>query len=360
MSTSISINLKESSYKIHIKENLLKEIAEQLSEQKYGQKYAIITDSNVNKHYGEFILNQLREKGIETDVFIIPAGESSKSIHQVEILCEALIEKGYHRNSCLIALGGGVVGDISGFIASIFLRGIAYIHIPTTIVSQVDSSIGGKTGVNLSKGKNLIGSFYHPKAILIDPKTLSSLPQKIINEGFAEIIKHSCIQDFELFKYLEQNLPSIPDTKLIHHNIKIKAKIVEADEKETLGIRQFLNFGHTLGHSIEANNYHHFFHGEAISIGMRAALYLSEKITQLSPAQSQRILKLLHHYNLPLTLPKEISTKNLLKIMQRDKKFQEGIRYVLLKEIGKATLSEKVTWEKITEAIEHTRLKPLL
>jgi 3-dehydroquinate synthase len=271
-----------------------------------------------------------------------------------------MTRKGHDRSSYVIALGGGVVGDLAGFVASVFYRGVPFVQIPTTIVSLVDSSVGGKTGVNIAEGKNLVGAFHQPQLVIADPATLTTLPGREYREGYAEAIKHAAIRDAAMFESLESLSPldHAPPAELIARNIAIKARVVEEDEQETSGARALLNFGHTIGHGIEASvPYGTFLHGEAISLGIRAALILSEECSSLSNQDSRRVLDLLKTYQLPLTLDNEIETATVLEKMKRDKKFSSGtIKFVLLSKLGSAFVSKDVTWESIESAIEALRV----
>jgi 3-dehydroquinate synthase len=281
----------------------------------------------------------------------VPAGESSKSISQLGFICDAMIEAGLDRSSLLIALGGGVVGDLAGFVAAVYYRGIPYIQIPTTIVSQVDSSVGGKTGVNAAGGKNLIGSFHQPRLVIADTDTLCSLPEREFNEGFAELIKHAAIRDPAMLDSLD-DLPS-----LIARNVGIKAAIVAEDEFETKGLRALLNFGHTIGHGIEAAaGYGKFLHGEAISLGLSAACRLSVEKSDLTEQDAARISSALASYKLPLRLDDSIKTDAIFCALKKDKKFAAGgIRFVLLRQLGDAFVSDAVTEADIRRAIEGLR-----
>ena len=238
-----------------------------------------------------------------------------------------------------MALGGGVVGDLAGFVAAIHYRGIPFVQIPTTVVAQVDSSVGGKTGVNAPGGKNLIGAFHQPKLVIADTGTLESLPEREYQDGFAEVIKHAAIRDFSLLEE-PADLP-----RFIARNISIKAAIVAEDEFETSGVRALLNFGHTIGHGIEnAAGYGRFLHGEAISLGLVAACRLSVEKAGLATADSERIIGALVRRNLPVTLPDDITTDDILTALQKDKKFHDGsIRFVLLRAPGDAFVSSDVT-----------------
>jgi 3-dehydroquinate synthase len=276
-----------------------------------------------------------------------------------EDLCRAMIRAGHDRKSLVVALGGGVVGDLAGFVAAVFYRGLPFVQIPTTIVSQVDSSVGGKTGVNVAEGKNLLGAFHQPRLVLVDPETLRTLPDREFHEGFAEAIKHAAIRDAAMLDDLAALDPSSRDVPagLIARNIAIKARVVEADEQETLGIRALLNFGHTIGHGIEAAlPYGVMLHGEAISLGMRGALFLSEKRADLAPDESRRIIGVLKRFQLPLVLPETIATDAVMEKLARDKKFSGGaIRFVVLEAAGSAKVIDTVTRDDLREAIAHLR-----
>ena len=301
----------------------------------------------------------LETAGFRPTLHTVTAGEASKSMTQTETLCREMIRAGHDRTSLVIALGGGVVGDLAGFVAAVFYRGLPFVQIPTTIVSQVDSSVGGKTGVNTPEGKNLLGAFHQPALVLVDPDTLLTLPDREFREGFAEVIKHAAIRDAAMLDELATLDPShraVPHS-LIARNIAIKAHIVQADEHETTGTRALLNFGHTIGHGIEASvPYGQLLHGEAISLGMRAALFLSERHTGFPAAATARILRILSHFGLPLVLPDSIATDLVLEKLATDKKFSAGgIRFVVLESPGHATLIRTVTSDDLRQSIEHLR-----
>lgn len=356
---TVQVDLADRSYQVVVANGLLSQAGEAIAPLNLGKRAAVITDSNVDPHHGDQLIMSLKAAGIENSRHIVPAGESSKSFEQLGSLCSALAAARHDRSSFIIALGGGVIGDLAGFVAASFFRGIPFVQIPTTIVAQVDSSIGGKTGINLPEGKNLVGAFHQPSLVLVDPDTLATLPPREFHEGFAEAIKHAAIRDAEMLKELA-NLDSesrrVP-AALIARNIAIKARIVEEDELETLGTRALLNFGHTIGHGIEAAvPYGEMLHGEAISLGLRAALFLSEKLSGLPVSRSQQIEALLAHFHLPVRLPNSITTEKVLDRLSRDKKFKGGqIRFVLLREAGDAFVSKDVTVDQLSEAIEHLR-----
>ncbi|MEJ6578380.1 MAG: 3-dehydroquinate synthase [Akkermansiaceae bacterium] len=356
---SVHVSLGARSYEILVAPGILAEAGPRIQTAGLKGRAAIITDSNVAPHYLATVEASLAAAGYETTSHIFPAGEGSKSLTETENLSRSLIQAGHDRSSFVVALGGGVTGDLAGFVASIFYRGIPFVQIPTTIVSQVDSAVGGKTGVNAPEGKNLIGSFHQPRLVLIDPDTLLTLPGREFREGFAEVIKHAAIRDeamladLEALDPLNQNVPS----ELIARNVAIKARVVEEDEQETSGVRALLNFGHTIGHGIEASvPYGTLLHGEAISLGIRAALALSEDHAGLPTEASERILNLLKHFQLPLILADDIPTDTILEKLSRDKKFSGGQRtYVLLDRLGNGITCNTIPLDAIAPIIESLR-----
>lgn len=317
---------------------------------------AIITDSNVGPLYAAAVERSLTDSGFKPLLLTVPAGEKSKSLAQAERLCDAMIAGGLDRSAFVVALGGGVVGDLAGFVAAIYYRGIPFIQMPTTIIAQVDSAVGGKTGVNAAGGKNLIGAFHQPRLVIADVATLDTLPEREFNEGFAEVIKHAIIRDPEMFSALATfDRKQLGD--LIHRNVAIKAGIVAADEHETTGERALLNFGHTVGHAVEnAAGYGRFLHGEAISLGLVAAAALSVRKAGLSREAFEAIIARLESFHLPVRLPGDISTGAIMAAMKTDKKFAAGsVRFVLCPAIGEAFVSKDITLDEIERAIEDLR-----
>ncbi|MEM6912038.1 MAG: 3-dehydroquinate synthase [Verrucomicrobiota bacterium] len=351
----VPLQLPGRDYSVHIGRGNLAEAGPLLASLLGRKTCALLTDSNVGPLYAATVSESLTRAGHSVHPFLVPAGEASKSLEEVIRLCREMTAKGLDRQAVVVALGGGVLGDLAGFVAAVFFRGVPFLQIPTTIVSQVDSSVGGKTGVNLPEGKNLVGAFHQPAAVLADVDTLHSLPEREFNEGFAEVIKHAAIREPSLLDaILSQDLSErLPD--IIARNVAIKARIVEEDEKETSGTRAHLNFGHTLGHGIEAAaGYGRLLHGEAISLGLRAALFLSQKKAGLAPASAARVLRALAHFRLPLTLPADFSIEEIERLVARDKKFQTGaIRFVLVPELGTAELRSDLTQPDLREALEH-------
>ncbi len=353
---TVDVPLAQNGYSVWIGDGLLAYCGEKMRSVFTASKMAVVTDTNVAAIYGEAVLGSLRDAGFEPTLIVVEAGEASKRMEVVGRVADEMIAAGLDRKSLLVALGGGVVGDLAGFVAAIYYRGIPYVQIPTTVVSQVDSSVGGKTGVNAKGGKNLLGAFHHPQLVLADPATLVSLPDREFNEGVAEIIKHAAIRDPEMLGTLD---PSRRGglAELIARNVAIKAKIVAADERETTGERALLNFGHTVGHGIEqAAGYGELLHGEAISIGLVAALRLSERRAGLPPAESARVIAALEAFRLPTRVPAKLTTEAIMNALQRDKKFESGkVRFVLIERLGCAFLSSEVTIEEIGAVVEELK-----
>jgi 3-dehydroquinate synthase len=317
---------------------------------------AVVTDKTIAGLWGKRLLCSLTTSDFEPHLIAIPAGEQSKNLEQVGAICDKMTAAGLDRQAFVIGLGGGVVGDISGFVAAIFQRGIPHVQIPTTLLAMVDSSIGGKTGVNTNSGKNLIGAVNHPVLVLDDLDVLQTLPAREYNQGFAEIIKHGVIAD----AYMFDDLNPVPASdavalqQLVTRNIGIKAAVVARDEQDRSGERAILNFGHTVGHAIErAGDYRTFLHGEAISLGMIAAANVSVKRAGLAPAERDAIVDRIAHFKLPTKLPSGFRQEKILAALQFDKKFESGqVRFVVAPKIGSAYLSKDVTLKDIEEAVE--------
>ena len=300
----------------------------------------------------------LTSAGFKPTLITIPAGEKSKTLKQAGAICEQMIAAGLDRQSFVIGLGGGVIGDISGFVAAIYHRGIPHIQIPTTLLAMVDSSIGGKTGVDMRAAKNLIGAFHHPSLVIDDVDVLKTLPRRQFNQGFAEIIKHAIIADAKMFDEVAQASGLLASEtlalqSLIKRNIKIKAAVVARDERDRSGQRAILNFGHTVGHAIErAGNYRKFLHGEALSLGIVAACAISRKRAGLPADQPDAVVDLLQRFELPTSLPKNFPSEKIFNALKFDKKFEGGkIRFVVTPRIGAAYLTTDVTLADIREAV---------
>ena len=316
---------------------------------------AVVTDSNVAQLFAEHVHESLASAGFKPTLITIPAGEKSKTLEQAGQICDQMIAAGLDRQSFIIGLGGGVIGDISGFVAAIYHRGIPHVQVPTTLLAMVDSSIGGKAGVNTRDGKNLIGVFHHPSLVIDDLDVLNTLPRRELNQGFAEVIKHAVIADAKMFRTLQSckagAAPALQ--RLIKRNIKIKSKIVAKDERDQTGERAVLNFGHTVGHAIErAGNYRKFLHGEAVSLGIVAACAISMKKAGLPADQRNAIVSLLQRYELPTRLPPTFPREKIFDALKFDKKFEDGkIRFVVTPRIGLARVTSAVTLDDIREAV---------
>lgn len=334
---------------------LVEQLGERIGKYLPHSTCAIISDSNVASLFGDWVKRSLQSANFQPTLITIPAGEKSKTLEQAGAICHQMIAAGLDRRSFVIGLGGGMIGDISGFVAAIYHRGVPHVQIPTTLLAMVDSSIGGKTGVNTADGKNLIGLFHHPSLVIDDVEVLKTLPRREFNQGFAEIIKHAVIADAEMFGALknEQANDALALQLLIKRNIEIKSKIVAKDERDQTGERALLNFGHTIGHAIErAGDYRKFLHGEAVSLGIVAACAISIKKAGLSPGERDAILDLLRQFNLPTQLPKVFPPEKIIETLKFDKKFEGGnVRFVVTPHIGSARLATEVTMKDIREAV---------
>jgi len=351
--TEVEIRAGRVSYRAHIGSGLIDRAGEAIAQILGPSSCAIISDTKVAPLFAERLERSLLAARFKSNLITIPAGESSKRLEEVGSICDRMIAAGLDRTSFVVGLGGGVIGDISGFVAAIYQRGIPHIQIPTTLLAMVDSSIGGKTGVNTASGKNLIGAVHHPSLVIDDVEFLKTLPARELNQGFAEIIKHAIIADAEMFHDL-QRIDRGNLAPLIQRNVAIKAKIVEQDELDRTGARALLNFGHTVGHAIErAGGYGQFLHGEAVSLGMVAAAAVSVKRAGLSRTEKSSIVELLKAFALPTKLPADLPREEILAALPFDKKFEQGaVRFVVTPAIGSARLSTEVTMEDLREAIE--------
>ena len=333
----LTVDLGPNSYPIHIENGILAKTGELVSEVFSGKKIMIVSDDNVFPLYGEIITKALSDSGFECHSFVLPHGEPTKSFQSLPKIYEALINAKLTRSDLLIALGGGVIGDLAGFAASSYLRGIKFVQIPTSLLAQVDSSVGGKVAVDLPQGKNLVGAFYHPKAVIIDPDVLNTLPDHFISDGMGEVIKYGCIKDKELFELLCRHT-SFDDlkpklTQIIARCVDIKRIVVEADQFD-LGERILLNFGHTLAHTIEQHfNYERESHGEAVGIGMYQITKIAEEKGLTTSGCAEQIKKELEIYKLPdnSNLPIDVLTD---AISLDKKNLNNHLNVVLLHDIG--------------------------
>ncbi len=356
---TLSVALGERSYPIYIGSGLLRD-ASYLQPHVIAKQVLIVTNDRIAPLY----LDKVKAlfSGLVCQAVVLPDGEKHKNLETMNFIFDALIRDKHSRTTTLVALGGGVVGDMTGFAAACYQRGVSFIQIPTTLLAQVDSSVGGKTGVNHPLGKNMIGAFHQPECVLIDVDTLSTLPDREYRSGLAEVIKYGLINDRSFFDWLCENVDSLlqrnPDT-LIHAiecSCNNKANIVSADEKET-GVRALLNYGHTFGHAIEAwQNYTGFLHGEAIAIGSVIAAELSVKLGLLSSKDGDTVRSIIDRFGLPVCAPADMAADTFIDFMQRDKKILDGsLRLILLESIGKAVIKDSVPLNQIIQAIESCR-----
>ncbi len=350
---TVEVRAGRQRYEVLIGAGLLARVGPLVRQVFRGERCAVVTDANVAPLFGEAVCASLREANFRPELITVAPGEGSKSLALAGALSEQLGAAGLDRSSFLVSLGGGVIGDLAGFVASIYLRGIPYLSLPTTLLAQVDSCIGGKTGVNSGAGKNMIGAFHHPALVVADLETLWTLPKRIWNEGFAEVIKHGIIHDAELFALAAQTSEPADLGALIERNLALKGAIVAADEREQTDVRALLNFGHTIGHAIEhAAGPGPMLHGEALSLGLIAAAAVSVRRAGLSLGQAGQIRAALALHHLPLTLPADFPLEKIFAALARDKKFENGrIRFIVAHEIGRASVSDQVTLEDLQAAV---------
>lgn len=358
MIKTLHVELNENSYPIFVGTSILNRIGELLKSYAKSTKSLLVTDTFVNHRYAALVLESLKDAGFNVAIIDVPVGEESKSLEQFARIQDSLVENQLDRGSTLIALGGGVIGDLGGFAAAVYMRGIAYVQVPTTLQAQVDASVGGKTAINHPKGKNLIGAFHQPKLVLIDVDTLKTLPQQDIRAGLIEVIKMGVIRDEPLFEMVEENLDAILNLdaetliEMIACACANKADIVAKDEKES-GLRMVLNYGHTFGHALEAlTHYKKYRHGEAVSIGMNCAARLAVNLGMFSATDFERQRELLNRAKLPLTFPSALSAEAICGTMSLDKKaFGGKLRLILPTRIGEVVIRDDVTDTQILEAI---------
>lgn len=335
----IKIPKEDIIYDIHVKANQLDTLAEIIAANDHSNLF-IIDDINVDNLYGKVMRNSFLKAGMKSYTYTIPDGESEKNWYRAKKIMDVAFEKGLDRKSAFIAFGGGVVGDLVGFISSLYMRGIDYYQVPTTLIAQVDSCIGGKTAVNHKKGKNLIGSFYHPRAVFSDTTILRSLPKRELISGLSEVVKYAVISDIELFNFLDDHYQYLLDEnqndlyrEIVVRCCEIKAEIVEKDEKDH-GLRRFLNFGHTIGHGLESSSRGSVNHGEAVAIGMVLASRISVDLGMLKSKEKDRIEKLLSKLGLP-TKANEYNLQEVIRYIEYDKKKIDGsFNFVLPSSIG--------------------------
>jgi len=366
---------QDDSYPLIIGERVFPRIAEELTRNPLGDSYAIIADSNVARLYGENFKRMMRDKNLRAFLLSFPAGEKSKTVKVWQSLIEKMLKSGLGRDSCVIALGGGVTGDLAGFVSASYLRGIPFIQVPTSLLAMLDASIGGKVGIDLPSGKNLIGAFFQPKAVYIDLTFLETLPKIHLLNGMAEAVKSGLIADRALFAMIEKkgneclklNLEIL--RKVIKRALLVKAGVVEQDEMETLGLRKILNYGHTIGHSLEALSGYQLLHGFAVSLGMRASARISVEMGFLKEIDAQRQNKVLDSLGFPGKIPgrlcKIIKTSSgktrFFDYLTQDKKVRSGqLEMVLLSEIGRVKRFDNSWTVPVSKQMIELGLKEIL
>lgn len=362
LTSTVRVNLGERSYSIHIGDNLLENCPTVFADLDRVTHAFVISDSNVAPIYLGRVSRVLQEMGVRVDRFVIPAGEDSKSLQWAERIWNAMLDVRTDRRSLVVALGGGVVGDLAGFVAATFARGIRLFQIPTSLLAQVDSSVGGKVGINLPKAKNMVGAFHQPCAVLIDVSTLKTLPQREYLSGLAEVVKYGVILDAQFFSYLEEHVDGLltqaPDVLsfVVKTCCQLKASVVEQDERELTGLRAILNYGHTFAHAIEAlTGYGRFLHGEAVSIGMVLAGRLAVRLGMFPQELAHRQESLLSSLHLPVHI-RGLEAKEMLECMMLDKKVQHGfLRFVLPQTIGRVVTVENVPFQQVEAVIQEVQ-----
>jgi 3-dehydroquinate synthase len=359
-SVVVQANVEGRRYDITIRRGLLGDVGEILSKLTRSKKAALITDSNVGSRYAAGLVQSLRGAGIEPIVATIPAGEDHKTLAHIAPVYDLLLSARIERTTPVFALGGGVIGDMAGFVAATVLRGVPFVQVPTTLLAMVDASVGGKTGINHAAGKNLIGAFHQPIAVLIDPDVLATLPERELRGGLAECIKHDIIRDAEGFAALERDIPRAASRDidylggLVAHNVAIKAKVVEADPFEK-GERAHLNFGHTFGHAIETVSHYAWSHGQCVALGMAAAARAACDLGMLDEASQRRIVALIEKAGLPVR-GMRLDTNAVVEAMIFDKKVKGGrVRFILPDRIGHVVIRDDVPAEIVTRAVESLR-----
>lgn len=360
MTSVIKVDIPENSYQIIVAPGSLDQLGPQMASLNLGKKALLVSNPIIFKHYGERAIASLQNAGFDVVHYNLPPGERYKTLNSIQKIYDTALEHKLERNSTMIALGGGVVGDMTGFAAATWLRGINLVQVPTSLLAMVDSSVGGKTGVNHPHGKNLIGAFYQPRLVLIDPQVLQTLPSGEFRAGMAEVIKYGVIWDPQLFTQLEasKHLDQFRYVKsdlinyILTHSCEAKANVVSQDEKES-GIRAILNYGHTIGHAVESvTKYRVFKHGEAVGLGMIAAGEIAVRLELWSKSDAERQNTLIQKAGLPTKLPVGLDINQLIDALQLDKKVKSGrVRFVLPSQIGKVLVTDQVPTDIITQVL---------
>ena len=352
----VRVVLGHTRYEIHVGSGLLARTGYRLRENGFSGRLVVITDTTVDRLYGETLGQSLAKEGFTVSTLLVPAGEAQKSLETAGRLYRELTEARAERTTPVLALGGGVIGDLAGFVAATYLRGVPLVQIPTTLLAQVDSSIGGKVAVDHGQLKNKIGAFYQPGLVVADTDTLKTLPAAELAGGLAEVIKSAAIRDKELFAFLEENLERIKALdaealeEVVFRTAQIKAGVVAEDERDT-GLRNILNYGHTIGHAIESVSDFKMRHGQAVAIGMVAAARISNKMGMLADDELVRLKNLIARAGLPAEIP-DLEKEKIIRAMKHDKKvLKEKVRFVLLKSIGRVLVTDEVSPSLVEEVL---------
>lgn len=360
---TVEIRLSERSYSILVGPGASVGMGTDLARQVKGRRVLLVSDEHVASHYGPSVQSGLEQAGFSVNLAILPPGEATKTLKHASQLLDQLVAQNADRHTVVMALGGGVIGDLSGFVAATYARGIPFVQVPTSLLAMVDASVGGKVAVDHPSAKNMIGCFHQPTAVYCDLDLLQTLSLREYRCGLAEIVKHGVILDRELFVYIEENQSRIAerDPEAIRHLVvrscQIKGDVVERDEKETTGLRAKLNYGHTFAHAIEtATGYGRILHGEAVAIGMICASRLAERLSRIDASVTERQRQLLSALGLPVAMPADLPSAPLIDIMRRDKKAQGGkLRFILPYELGGVELVDDVDESLVREVLEETR-----
>ena len=361
MASIINVNLPHQSYQIAIAPSSLDQLGEHMAGLKLGKKVLLVSNPMIFKHYGERAIASLKAHGFDVSSCTLPPGERYKTLNSLQKIYDTALENRLERSSTMVALGGGVIGDMTGFAAATWLRGINVVQVPTTLLAMVDSAIGGKTGVNHPQGKNLIGAFHQPRLVLIDPLVLKTLPMREFRAGMAEVIKYGIIWDAQLFAQMEESKrldqlrylkPELLDT-ILTHSCQAKADVVSKDEKEG-GLRAILNYGHTIGHAVESlTGYRVVNHGEAVAIGMVAAGQIAVALGMWQKADTERQHALIQKTGLPTQLPTGVDIEAIIEALQTDKKVMEGkVRFILPTQLGAVTITDQVPSDTIRHVLQ--------
>jgi len=352
----VHVNLTGRSYTVAIGAGLLPETGKRLKDSGFSGKAVIITDATVRELYADSLAQSLTGEGFNVTTLAVPPGEENKSLQTAGHLYERLTDARVERGTPILALGGGVIGDLAGFVAATYLRGVPLVQLPTTLLAQVDSSVGGKVAVDHGRLKNMVGAFYQPRLVIADTDTLRTLSEEEFASGLAEVIKSAAIQDERFFQYLEANLERIKARdgdaleEIVYRSVKIKAAVVVQDELD-LGLRNILNYGHTIGHAVESVSGFALKHGQAVAVGMVAAAGIAQEMGMLAEGDAARLRSLIERAGLPVEIP-AVPVEDVMKMMRHDKKIRENrIKFVLLKSIGNVAITDEVDLSLVEQVL---------